>query len=608
MPRISKSKDAGQPLSTYGFPLAEGYTQLQYDRAAFAQRRSVDQGAPRRIDLFKRISDRLLPAHFEWHDWTENCISSLCNHSVSAFPGCSGSAKTFNVTGFAVAWWLADPDASSVMLISTTKSALRQRAWSEVTKCHTSIPGPRIGNFIDSRMMWQARKGDDRHAIFGKAVEEGPIHKVTDNIKGVHTRRQMVVIDEATAVPAAIYQALGNMFSYPEEFVVVFIGNPLNRFDQFGRVCEPAEGWPSVNVETDSWEGKPLDELGGKRCHVVRFDAEKSPNIVLGKLVSKHLPTKEIVEKAREKSGGGNTPLYWQNQRGFWPPEGLTKTVFTQSIIDKHDATGKFTFTGKQFKLIGMCDPAFGGGDRPVLQFAKMGEVEDGAEFRIAIEALPPIVIPLNAHLKNQPINYQLSDFIKNAASNINVNGVSYECLPENFGLDAGGAGGGLADILEREWSPRIIRIDFGGAASEDAASLEDSRPACEVYQAKNCEMQFRARDAVQAGQMKGLNSIAAEELCNRSFIDLSADGTSKKRISLQPKKLYKLEFKKSPDYGDAWVGLIEVARKRGFRLTAQGQTAVVATDFSKDVKASLEVYEHTFQEEEINESVEALC
>jgi len=48
---------------------------------------------------------------------------------------------------------------------------------------HTSIPGPRIGNFVDSRMMWQATKGDDKHAIMGIAVEEGETTKVADNIK-----------------------------------------------------------------------------------------------------------------------------------------------------------------------------------------------------------------------------------------------------------------------------------------------------------------------------------------------------------------------------------------------------------------------------------------
>jgi len=318
-----------------------------------------------------------LPGHFEWHDWTHRIVGNICESPIIGLPGCSNSAKTYNVIGFACVWWLAAPDVSSVTIVSTSIKSLRRRGWAEVQKCHTSVPGPRIGNFVDSRMIWQIAKGDDKHAIIGKAVEEGSVFKVADDIKGVHTRRQMVIIDEATAVPEAIYDACGNLYSYPEEFILVTIGNPRNRLDQFGRFCEPKDGWTSVNVETGEWDSAPIPYIGGKTARIITFDAEKSPNITEGKIVSKHLPTKEKVESARN-AAGGQTPNYWSNFRGFWPPEGLSKTVFSESSLIANDGYGKFVFTGRNFSVIGMFDPAFGGGDRPALRFAKLGETVGG--------------------------------------------------------------------------------------------------------------------------------------------------------------------------------------------------------------------------------------
>lgn len=516
------------------------------------------------------------------HYFAEGCI----HHN-------SGAAKTYNVVGFAVAWWRCDPENSSVTLISTSKQSLRRRGWAEVLRARSSNPEEEpYGNFVDSRMIWQANKGDDKHAIIGKAVEEGPTHKVADDIKGVHTRRQMVIIDEATSVPPAIYEACANLYSYPDEFILVLIGNPLNRLDQFGRFCEPAEGWMSVNVETGEWDGKPQESIGNRIPHIITFDAEKSPNIVEGKIVSRHLPTKEKVNAA-QRSAGGQTPLYWQNFRGFWPPEGLVKTIFTQSALEKNDGFGRHKFTGRDFSIIGTFDPARTG-DRPALRFAKMGEIEGG---KWGLEWMPPKIIPVDSNSTN-PIYFQLAEQVKREAERIEHNGVTYSCDPQNFALDATGSGSGCADIFQRLWSPKIIRIEFGGSPSLDSCSLEDVRPANEVYKDKTTEMHFRTRDALNSGQLKGIDKETAIELINRKFDE------SRKRIQLQSKEEYKQEFKLSPDFGDTGCMMLEVARIRGFRLSPVGQTITKHDEWNEHSNKANSVTNDndTYQVEEMDE------
>lgn len=559
-----KKKPAPEPqvINQYGLRRATLHNQLTYDMAAFGLRLSVDSGCPSRPVLFRRIADKVLPGYFEWHDWTKAVIEAGCGNSLVGCPGCASSAKTHNWAGFAVIWWLCYPSQSSVMFVSTSIKSLRRRGWAQIQKCFTIPPGDRIGHFVDSRMMWQAFKGDDKHAIIGKAVEEGSTHKVADDIKGVHTERQMIIVDEANAVPEAIWEAITNLYSYPKEFVLVALANPRDRLSKFSRFIEPLDGWTSVDVDTEEWDGKPQKEYGNRQVKVIRFDAEKSPNIVEGKLVSKHLPTKEKVEAAKA-AGGGETPAYWTNFRGFPPPEGLNKTVFSESALITNDGFGKFTFTGKNFLIIGILDPAFGGGDRPALRFSKCGMI-NGEKW--GIECGKPIILPIDPTSKN-PVHFQLAEALRRQCEKIQWGDVVYSCPPENIGIDATGEGGGLCDIVQRTWSPKIIRIEFGGRASTDSVSLEDVRPADEVYENKTTEMHFRARDALNAGQLRGIDPETAQELCNRLFDD------SGKRIKLQKKKDYKEMFGKSPDFGDTLVMTVEVARIKGFRLSAVGQT-----------------------------------
>lgn len=567
------------PIQTYGCSVP-GQNQLFYDRYAFAFKVPLDKGAPTRIELFKRVAEKIVPGWFEWHSWTQRMVGGLSENQFVGLSGCSGSAKTRNVAGYACLWWLMYPEESSVTFCSTTIKSLRKRGWAEVQNFFTSVQGPRYGNFVDSRMMWQHNKGDDKHAILGIAVEDGATMKVADNIKGIHTKRQMIIIDEATAVPPAIFEACSNMWSYPKEFILVLMGNPRSRLDEFGKFCEPLSGWQSVSVETEEWETKP--QLNGNTGLVMRFDAHKSPNIMEGRMVSKHLPTKEKVEASKSRAGSENDPSYWSNQRGFWAPEGLTKTVFTESSIIQHGGYDKHTFTGRNFHIIGALDPARTGGDRAALRFGKLGELTNG---QWGLEWMPPKVIPLDAR-STRPIDFQLMEQVRRECEHFTHAGIEYHCEPENLGVDATGGGADLCDIIQAIWSPKVMRIIFSGSASEDACSYEDVRPANEVYKNKRVEMYFRAANSLRSGQLKGIDTATAKELCSIEFND------SKPLMALMAKADYKLAFGQSPDFADNGVMLLEVARRKGFTLAPVGQTVHKHNDWTAEVKKTQDVYE----------------
>jgi len=563
-----------------------GWTQLYYDCAAFAYK-LTDHGVPRRSTLFRHIAETLVPGFFEWHSWTTRMIDALCEEQWIGVAGAAGSAKTYNSAGFACVWWLCNPTESSVIFCSTTAKALRKRGWADVQKFHDAITGPKLGNLVNSTMQWQAVRGDDRHAIMGIAVEEGEATKIADNIKGVHTRRQLVIVDEATRVPPAIYDACTNLWSYPREFILVLMGNPRQRLDEFGKFCEPLNGWDSVTVDTEEWETTP--KINGKTGIVIRFDAERSPNIVEGKVVSKHLPTKEKVEAARNKAGSSDTPTYWSNQRGFWCPEGISKTVITETMLISCDAYGRHAFTGDQFVIIGVLDPARLG-DRPTIRYAALGKVTGGIW---GIELMPPIVVQLKANA-TLPIAYQLIEQVKRNSNEVMYRGIKYRCDPKNFGIDIGGGGAELTDVLEQEWSKDVVRIGFGESASQDACSFEDHRPACEVYDNRRAEMYYRFASAVLSKQIRGLDIPSAKEL-----VMIESD-ESKKRILLITKKLFRKQYGFSPDLADTAVMVLEMARRRGFTLAARGITQDRIVEVSEVFEKSQKVFEDvTYEAEE---------
>jgi hypothetical protein len=133
--------------------------------------------------------------------------------------------------------------------------------------------------------------------------------------------------------------------------------------------------------------------------------------------------------------------------------------------------------------------------------------------------------------------------------------------------VDATGEGGGLCDIISRTWSNRIIRVEFGGRASDLPVSADDIRLCSEVYERKVVELWYQVRLFLLAGQLRGIDASLALELCNRLFDDVGG-----RRIRLQTKTEMKETFGRSPDLADACALMAEAARTRGVVPASRAQ------------------------------------
>lgn len=500
------------------------------------------------------------------NDWLETAIESLVCRQYEqrdgkirsrfiTWTGCGTSGKTFASGLFATMFWLAAPADTSVVLTSTSKAAIRRRVWPVIQKlydslCLSDIKRRERGNLVDSKTMWQVRKGDDKHGIFAVAVEQGELQAALDRIKGLHSPHMMLVIDEANTTPEAVFECVANYRKGCKYFILLVIANAVRRQDNHGKMCEPKAGWSNVNVDSEMWETRGVPKWGVGPGWCFHFDGPKSPNVRHAQTIFPFLYTWENFKEARDH-GDINSINYWSQDRGFWTPEGVANTVLTEPMIYSHKADDRqepYVFVGEVINIASL-DPAFGG-NVCMYVHGRMGRLADG---RMAIQILNHEEIKASA-VSNEAKDYQIArEFIRLCKRD----GVPARAS----GTDATGIGRGVYSHLVHEWSPEVQAVEFGGAASERPASSVDPRASKEVYCNQVTELWWAVRDAVEGEQLRGIYPEAISEFCAREYTMVS------KRYKVFPKEDCAALYGRSPDNADSISVLVEVARRLGVSL-----------------------------------------
>ena len=490
------------------------------------------------------------------HPWMVKRYATFCTgEKVVTLAGGAGSSKSYDCAYYALLWWWANPTERTVLMASTTIGALTKRIWGYVTDglrdSHGGMPG--IQRTHPTPMILFDR-GDVRHGIHGIALREGDAERTLREVIGIHPKEALlVVIDEATDVTPAITDAIANWDKGGTDFQMICIGNSKSKLDPHGRLSKPKKGWGSVDPDIDEdWE----TDMG--RC--LYFDCYKSPAIhEKYKDNLKFLINEEQIRED-EKRLGKNDPKFWRFTRGFWPPDDLTKTVLTLTMVEKYGAEERAKWDGSWKIKLAALDPAFTSeGDDCILRFADMGPMENGVVGLDYGGAENIINLQLDARSR-EPISYQIVRLAKAECIKRNVE-------PQFFGADTWGFGMGAGDIFETEWSEDIHRIISAGAPSDRYVDSDMEETADKVYDRRITELWFAMRSFVTTGQIKGLDEISIEEFCSREY---SWKG---RKLCIETKKEYKKRMGRdesptgSPDRGDAAALLLEVARLNGFMI-----------------------------------------
>lgn len=574
----------------YGIKFRDHLTDVEMELTCFRENTCTDGG----LGSYRHLKNsmRLVLPDLAVHPWMEWRLRSLCEEETNVWAGAASCGKTFDAGLFAMMWWLSQPLESSVVLTSTTGKSIRRRIWpviQELFYTAARIPSSPLmyegfpGNMVDSKTTLQAKKGDDKHCIAAIAVAEGPVSKALSDIKGFHPKKRMLlIIDEANDTPEAIFHSISNLRKGLDEFKLLVIGNPVSRFDPHGLICEPVYGWNSVTVEDEEWPTQGVKRWEIKPGVCLHFDGLKSPNVVGGARKWPFLISQEDIDHSIKANHGENTLGFWSFTRGFWPPDGVCSTVFSEALLHHHDAGGQHVFYSKSMPVGGL-DPSFTAtGDGCILRLGLLGDLEDG---RLAVQLVRRIKLPIRS---GEDIYYQIANRTREEC-------MSFGMEPRQLGVDVTGAGKGVADILCRTWGPGIHRVEFGAGASDLPVSREDGRKAADVYADLVTELWYICREFLVSDLLKGIDAELAKEFCTREIVQRG------RKIQIKPKAECKRLLGHSPDDADATVVLLDVARHLG-AVAASGKPSKSHQNWMAWAKKMDEVYHAIGSTEQVYE------
>jgi hypothetical protein len=450
--------------------------------------------------------------------------------------------------------WLSAPFHTLGLLTSTSIRDSKKRVWGSVQRYWPAIkpfapakladtPTPSIYVVKDGVRMEQA-------GIYLIPAEAKKTAEVTGKMRGMKAPRVFIAADELSELSHSLLDtAMSNLANNPFLHICA-AANPTSYYDPFGKFAEPKDGWNSISVTSGKWETK----FGGVCIH---FDALRNPNF-LERENKWPIQKWEKIEEAKDRLGE-DSPMFWRDYRGFWPPQAVSKAIYSESEIIRFKADQSPTWRGRVERVAGI-DPSFvAGGDRCVLYTGSYGTNSDGSE-QVSFDKFHFIEDDAS---DPEPRTFQVARKIREI--------IEQEKIPwRNVGVDVTGGGVPFCDALAKVAGVNeFLRVHFGGAASERQLSAYDPTPAHEKYVNRVSELWFGAKEFIQNGQIRGIGPDLAQEMTARNY-DTRKSGNMK--VVVESKSDMKARIGRSPDIADAAFVMLDVVRSRfGLRPPQEG-------------------------------------
>ncbi len=243
----------------------------------------------------------------------EAIIASVKAHAKTAVRSCHGAGKSF-VAGRTALWFLLAHPHSIVITTAPTFRQVEKVLWKEI---RSAVRDSRVD--LGFKPLMTEIKLDSDWLAFGFATD------VPDNFQGMHAKWILVIIDEASGLPAELWEAIEGVLSGGNSRELA-IGNPTDPSGEFaGMFREPgvakfhvsafdtpnftATGITQEDIESGAWRNKAkayLDEHGA-----YPYPALVTPEWVAGRL----------------KRWGAGSALYQARVLGEFPKEGANTLI-----------------------------------------------------------------------------------------------------------------------------------------------------------------------------------------------------------------------------------------------------------------------------------------
>jgi hypothetical protein len=513
--------------------------------------------------------------------YTERMLKALCEKQFLAIGGHASGGKTYVPAAWGVWNYLCFPINTKVLITSTSLKDSRGRIWGDVEEFWNAAAdaygGDVPGKLVSSDGTIRCVIGNDSTDKAGMTLVAGDkseAAKSWNKIKGFKRPRFFFICDEMTDLSDNLLSSAESNLRNNHFFQMVGIGNPTSFYDPLGKMCEPKEGWSSVNESMFEWEGK--------KAFVIRFDARTSPNVLARKNIYKGLLEYQDYEDAKT-SLGENSPGFYQMYRGFWCPTGSIESIYTESEIVTYGAdraVGQGWSWRSGFDQCWSLDPSFKhGGDDAIFTIGHVGN--DSATGYKTFERKETIRIDVDVN-NPLPKDEQVVAKVKELLVKKQLNAI-------NGAVDVSGAAS-FGSLLRREIGDGWLAVEFGGKPSDMPASNTDKRPSSDIYDRMVAELWHVGKELMRNGQIRGLDADTITQMIARTY------ETRNGKIRVQPKEEMKKVTGKSPDRADSLFLCIFAARKR-FDLSSKETSLVKATQDGAPVETPWAAWSRKMQE-----------
>jgi len=493
---------------------------------------------------------------FVWHPDAIRMLKAACKYKRLGVAGAGSTGKSDFFAIWAIINFLSNPapysitgqngeifpqSGAMILVTSTTKGAANNRIWGKVISYWNAIIAPVCGKLMASEYLicyHNLQTGEtDRTCgiklVAGEAKQEA---KSADEIRGVKGDPIILVIDEHPECGHSLVNTFDENLSRNHNCQLIGLGNPGTYFDAFGDLCEPETGWESVGDDDYDWNSR-------KGGHVIRLDAELSPNILEGKVIYNFLMTQQQMEDTIRREGGRNTPAYYRGVRGMWCSATAEQTIYTQGDLLFSNAFKPAVWRGEWTMVAGFDVSFTHDGDRSILYFAKIGMSVEG---RLTVEFQNFVEINEDTRIKDIDRTTQIVRKLRDECEKQGV-------LPENLAIDASGPGGkAFRDAIISQWTSKFLSVDFSGAPSDKPVSKMEPNVKCrDRYDRRVSEIWYAGKSLLRGDQLRGIGKPMAAEMVTRKYRETKPMAKDNK-IIVETKREMKGRTKTSPDVVDA--------------------------------------------------------
>lgn len=553
---MAASRTTSSVIKRHGIEFTESYAgqynDLNIELGCYRDQIGFPSGQPK--ELHFKNAFRLMWPEFQWNDWMELMCWAWCNYRLIVVMGHTRASKSYGCSFFTLLDYLAAPQSTATTLTTTKFDALKTRMWGDMMRAiETARQRETIAAVFkvtstqnEMTMKLRGTPADDKFMIQGVATDSAD--KSAGKIRGQHADRRRIIVDEAQDVAPAIFMAFLNAMSAPD-FKGALLTNPVEKISEFGDWAKPKGGYTAIHDTDLFWE---TDKPDGICLHL---DGLQSPNIKAGKTIFPFLLTQEYVDSIRQ-SKGEDSLEWWMYVRGFFPPDGLVARIWSSGTIEKASRSEVFDYKTTGWASL---DPAFEG-DECVFIWGDMGTLRNGRSCACARGSLS---IKVKVSPGSEEKDFQIARECIRLCKERDIE-------PENFIMDMTGNGRGVFAIMRNEWKPlpgrgQVQGIYYGGEATDRPLRMDDPLPASDQVKYFVAELWFRASYMARDGMLCGLASLDAKTVDDLNSRRYTIKQTGDKKLMVaETKAELKKRIGRSPDYGDALVGVAELMVRKG--------------------------------------------